>query len=305
MNQTAFHTPGSVDEAVGLLDRLSGEVRLLAGGTDLVVQLNENRNSAPRHLIYLGGLEELKTLGGNDQGLKLGALVSHARLAQDPLIARAAPLLALAAGRVGGPAIRTVGTIGGNVATASPAGDVSTALLALDARAQARGPEGWRIIPLADLFLAPGRTALWLKELLCSFEVPLQEGPAGQWFEKLGQRRAMSIALVSCAASVRLDPSGRTIASAGIGLGSVAPTPLRAREAEALLQGAEPSPDLFAAAADKAQGECSPIDDIRASAGYRREMVGVLVRRCLDRAVSRARQKGETSPVSKTNPERN
>ena len=130
MVETEFHTPASVEEAIGLLTGLSGGVRLLAGGTDVVVQLNERRGPRPAHLVYLGLLDELRGIELQDRELILGTLVSHARLAADPLVAEAAPLVAAAARRVGGPAIRTQGTIGGNVGTASPAGDVSTALLA-------------------------------------------------------------------------------------------------------------------------------------------------------------------------------
>ncbi len=293
MLETVFHSPLSVTEAVGLLARLSGGARLLAGGTDLVVQINERRGPTPEHLIYLGRLGELKSVAQDDSSLKLGALVSHARLNADPLVCAAAPLIAAAAGRVGGPAIRTMGTIGGNVATASPAGDVSTALLALEAQAELRGPAGSRTIALTDLFVGPGQTALLTDELICFFRVPLKTGLlTGQSFEKLGQRRAMSIATVSCAAALWLDPAGERIVAAGLSLGSVAPTPFRAAKTEERLVGAVPSEALFAAAAETAAGECSPIDDIRATGAYRREMVFVLVRRCLAEAYRLAHPDG-------------
>ncbi|MBW1712653.1 MAG: xanthine dehydrogenase family protein subunit M [Deltaproteobacteria bacterium] len=288
--ETVFHSPASVPETVELLGRLQGRVRLLAGGTDVVVELNEGQGPPPEHLVYLGRLDELKTVSQEDHNLKLGALLSHAQLAADSLVCESAPLIAAAAGRVGGPAIRTMGTIGGNVATASPAGDVSTALLALEAQAEVMGPAGRRTIPLTELFLGPGQTCLAADELICHFSIALKTGlPVGHCFEKFGQRRAMSIATVSCAAALWLEPDKRRIAAAALSLGSVAPTPLRAVKAEAKLVGAVPDEELFAAAAQTAAGECSPIDDIRASAGYRRELAAVLVRRCLSQASRLAR----------------
>ncbi len=296
MAETVFHTPLSIGDAVGLLDRLPKGVRLLAGGTDVVVQLNERRKATPEHLVYLGRLEKLKEVSRDKGGLKLGALVSHARLAADPLVREAAPLLAAAAAKVGGPAIRTMGTIGGNVATASPAGDVSTALLALEAEAELQGPEGTRRIPLGELFRGPGQTSLGADELIRSFTIPLKTGLSGQCFEKLGQRQAMSIALVSCAAALWLDPAGQRIEAAGLSLGSVAPTPFRAVRTEEKLVGAMPDEALFEIAAEIAAQECDPIDDIRATAAYRRELATVLVRRCLARAVDAA-----LGAASKTN----
>jgi CO/xanthine dehydrogenase FAD-binding subunit len=293
MQETHYHSPGSLDEALRLLEMRKGDCQVLAGGTDLAADLNEGRSAAPGHLVYLGNVREMRFIRRDETFLEIGALVSHEELETDPLVLEETPLLAAAAGTIGGPAIRTMGTVGGNIVRASPAGDISTALLCLDAWANIMSPSGVKRYGLCDFFLGPRRTRLEKDEILFSVSVPLIEKKRnGQSFLKLGKRKAVSIAIASCAVVVTLDESLRRFAEARISLGSVAPTPIRAVKAEGFLRGKLVGVAEMEKAAGLAREECDPIDDIRGSAGYRKEMVGVLVRRGLGEACHRAGKRG-------------
>jgi carbon-monoxide dehydrogenase medium subunit len=265
-----------------LLEEQKGRCQVLAGGTDLVADLNEGRSAAPDHLVYLGSIEEMKFIEKKESSLEIGALVSHEELETNRLVLEEAPLLAVAAGTIGGPAIRTMGTVGGNIVRASPAGDVSTALLSLDARANVISASGVKKYALRDFFLGPQRSRLGERELLFSITIPLQDSRrSGQSFLKLGKRKAMSIAIASCAIVVFLEESFKRFADVRISLGSVAPTPIRAVKAEGFLKGKLIDAVEIEKAADLAKEECNPIDDMRGSGGYRKEMVAVLVKRGL------------------------
>ena len=293
MHETRYHSPKSLDEALRLLEEQNGRCQVLAGGTDLVADLNDGGSAAPEHLVYLGNIGEMKFVRRDESLLEIGALVSHEEIEINPLVLKETPLLAAAAGTIGGPAIRTMGTVGGNIVRASPAGDVSTALLALDAWATVMSTSGAKRYELRDFFLGPQRTRLGEGEILFSVSIPLLGNKKnGQSFLKLGKRKAMSIAIASCAVVVVLDESHRRFADLRISLGSVAPTPIRAVKAENFLKGKSIDAVGMEKAADLAREECNPIDDIRGSAGYRKEMVTVLVRRGLGEACHRAQKRG-------------
>jgi len=281
-----FHAPTSTDEAVALLARYRERARVLAGGTDLVLDLKAGKVE-PQALVWVGRIPGLAAIERRDGQVRLGAGVTATMLLESAVVREAALPLALAAEAFGAPAVRDMATLGGNVVTASPAGDLAIALLALDATAELVGPQGERRAPLADLFAGPRRSRIGPDELLVAFQVPAGGRGRGGDFVKLGPRQALAISVVCAAASVTLGDGG-TCAEARIALGSVAPTPLRAREAEAVLRGRRPDAALLDQAAERAAAETSPISDIRGSAWYRRRVTPAVVRRALEGAVARA-----------------
>jgi CO/xanthine dehydrogenase FAD-binding subunit len=267
---------GTLDEAVAAV--AAGAVPL-AGGTDLLVAWE--RHAHPDAVCDLGRVPGLRGIEERGGRIWIGALTTHAEVARAPLLIAAAPLLREAAGTVGAVQVRTRGTVGGNVANASPAGDVLTALYALDAEVELRGPAGARALPIAGFVQGPRRTARGPGEIVTGVSFP-RPGPELQGYEKLGLRAAQAIAVVSLAVRLQLD--GGVVRAAAFALGSVAPTPLRAPAAEAALRGLPLDAAAAQAAARALTATATPIDDVRASAEYRRAMAGALLLRFLERA---------------------
>lgn len=281
-----YQRPRDLAEALGLLAQAGSEARPLAGGTDLLVNLKLGKISC-RLVVDLDGVTELKDVSGPGDGPSLGALLSAAFLAQ-----RAGGLglagLAEAGAALGSPQVRNRATIGGNLCTARPAGDLCTALLALGSRVVLASAGGRRELPLEQFITGPGLTAIAPGEILLAARPAPEAAAGGGAFEKLGLRRTMEIALVSAAAWVQAEPDGKTVKAARVALGAVGPTPLLAPMAAAALAGRPAGPEAFAAAAQAAAEAAKPIDDHRGSADYRRRMVAVLTRRALERAWTRA-----------------
>jgi probable selenate reductase FAD-binding subunit len=261
-----FYQPKSLAEAIELKARHGADAYFLAGGTDLVVLRNRGRIKG-EHWIDLSQVPGLDGLTEKDGVLRIGAGTKHAALEDTRFTA-----LAEAAASVGGPQIRHRGTVGGNVGNASPAGDVSVALLAHDADVELTGPGGERRLALSQFFLAPGKTAIAPDEIITAFYLPADIRSA--WF-KLGKREATAISVV-CAA-VGVDDKGR----AHIALGSVAPRPTRVPEAEALIVNEGLSPETARKAGQLVSERITPITDHRASADYRRDVAGKMVARLL------------------------
>lgn len=261
-----FYQPKTVEEALALKARLGTAARFLAGGTDLVVMMKKGRLTL-EEVVDLSRLTELSETRDEGETLYVGALCAHRTLETWPI-----PVLADAARRVGGPQIRNRGTVGGNVGTASPAGDVSVALLALDAEIELLSLRGLRTMPLREFFHGVGRTAIAPDELIAGFRFrrPLQSA-----FYKNGKRNSVAISVVC--AGVALDPDGNP----AIALGSVAPTPLRLLKTEAFLRERGIDPETVQEAGRLASEEVSPITDHRASAEYRRAVAGIAVTRLL------------------------
>ena len=273
--------PRSIDEACAAIHH-DGEAMVLAGGTDLMVAVNAGRQR-PRSVVSLDRVTDLRSWHLTDGDLVLGAGLTYRDLAEADL-ARMVPALAQAARTVGSPQIRNAGTLGGNLATASPAGDTLPVLAALDALVLIRSLAGERAVPFAEFCVGPKQTTLGRGELIAGVRVPVFDG--AQEFLKVGTRNAMVIATTSAALVV--DRAGRTVR---IGLGSVGPTVLRAAEAEAWVvdrvdwdAGSIPDPRTPAAFGDLVAAAARPIDDHRSTADYRRHCVGVLARRALLRA---------------------
>ncbi len=283
--------PASVDEALTLLAAHGPQARLLAGGTDLMVLLRRHK-IAPTCLIDVGRLPGLNTLATASGEIVIGAGVCHRQIEASPLFRGALQALPEACATVGSVQIRNVATVAGNLCNASPAADTPPVLLTFGARVRLASAAGVRELPLEEFFLGYRSTALQAGELLTEIRLPAPPPRTGSRFEKLGRRRAMEISIACVAATVTLAADDR-LSSVRIGLGSVAPTSLRARQAEALLQGQRLSDELLAAAGGAAAAECAPIDDLRATGEYRRLVVATLVERAVASAARRARGEGE------------
>lgn len=269
---------GSVDELLALFETSSYPVRLIAGGTDLLTRIEPD--SAERVLVAdIGDVDELAGLVTTGEGLRVGAATKLADLEGSELLSGVLGVLADGAAQVGSPQIRNLATIGGNVCNASPAADTVPPLLILDARAELVSPRGLRTVPLDEFFIGPGQTVMSKDEFLAAVLIPTQPKGAVAVYLKQSPRRAMDLAVVGVGALLAWEGNGL---QARIALGAVAPTPLRAVQAERLLEGAiELEGDVISRAAALAAQEAAPINDVRASAEYRKEMVRALTERAL------------------------
>jgi CO/xanthine dehydrogenase FAD-binding subunit len=276
--------PQTLDAALSALAS-DPDATVLAGGTDLMVEVNDGRRRVD-HVISIGRLQELRNTEVSDRRMKIGAAMSFFDIERGPF-ADLAPSLSYAARTVGSPQIRNAGTIGGNVATASPAGDTLPVLVALGAGIELASTAGKRVVPVGEFFLGAKRSALQPGELVVAVHVPVRRGP--QDYLKVGVRNAMVIAVASVAIAVDLDER-----SIGVGLGSVGPTPLPAPEACTWIasrtqwrdDGLTVAPEDIAGFAARVADAAQPIDDHRSTADYRRHAIGVLARRALERCVA-------------------
>lgn len=282
----AFLAPQSLAEALAALDTHGSAAAPLAGGTNLLLYLRDGKRQ-PRLVIDLTRLPHLAGLEQVNGQTRIGALTTLTAVLNSPWLAGAARILQDAAADFGSPLTRNRATLGGNVADASPAADMAVPLLVLDASVELQStPRGQRIVPLADFFLAPRRTQRQADELLTGLTFPTPSPNTTGGFSKLALRDAMAVALVSV--GVVLEWQGEVCRQARIALGAVAPTPIRASQGEAILAGQRLDTACIAACARACAQAASPIDDVRASASYRRRMIEVLVRRLLTQAVTAA-----------------
>lgn len=275
----SYEKPGSVDEAVAALGRLGDEAKVIAGGQSLLPLLRL-RLVAPTALVDLGGIAGLRGVREDGDALVIGAMTTHDALMSDPLIREHAALLAEAAATVGDPAVRHLGTLGGSLAHADPAGDLPAVAVALDAGMVAAGPSGTRVIPAGEFFVDYLQTALAPNELLVEVRVPKLTG-WGVHYEKF-HRVAQAWAVVGVAAAVRR--SNGSIAEARIGLTNMAPTPVRARSVEQALAGADGTQEAITAAAASAADGTSPSADVSAQPDYREHLARVLTGRAVSAA---------------------
>jgi len=278
MVNALFYKAAGLKEACDLLSQYGEKARILAGGTNLMVAVNR-KSLSPEVVVSIGGsgLDYIKTEGDN---LIIGTATNHAEIARSALVRERAPLLAEVAKSIGSPAIRNVGTIGGNLVNASPAADTAVALLALRAKLKLVSADGERDIDVETFFTGPGETVLRPNELLQEVSIPSQlTGSKSAWY-KLGKRKAIVCSVVSVA--VALQMANGTCTQARIALGAVAPTPLLAKRAGSLLEGKRLDGALIEKASKTASEETSPIDDVRATAWYRRKVSEILVKRLLN-----------------------
>lgn len=287
MRNFEYIAPGSLEEAIDVLSDPSSAARPLAGGTDLIPQIREGttRFPVPWRLVSLHRLTALRGIDAGDS-LRIGAATTMWEIAHSEVVRSRFAALAEGASLVGSVQTMHMATVGGNLCNAAPSADTAPALLALDAEALITGPNGARRLPLGELFTAPGQTALQRGELLTELRIPPLPPGTGTAYRRQTPRGRMDIAVAGVA--VALTTSGSRITRARVALGAVAPTPMRAREAEAALENEDASDETFARAAAIAARECAPIGDQRGSATYRRHLVRVLTERLLHEAFARA-----------------
>jgi len=282
-----YAAPRSVSEAVGLLASHPG-ARLLAGGTDLLVQLRAGRKETD-YVVDLKRIPELNAIDYDPQrGLTLGAAVPCYRIYGDSAVSRNYPALAEVAALIGGTQIQGRASIGGNLCNAAPSADSIPLLIAMGARCRIAGTKGTREIAVENFCIAPGRTVLEAGELLVSLHLPAPKPHSGARYLRFIPRNEMDIAVAGAGVEVVLENG--TFRSARIALASVAPTPLFVREAGEGLAGKPVNEAGIAAAADAARSAAKPITDMRGTAEYRRHLCAVLTRRALETAVQRARE---------------
>ena len=276
-------------QALSLWQRHGPNVRFVAGSTDFLIRWRMG-NWTPDYVVNIQHIPTLSRVSfSRRNGLRLGALTTVQTIEDHPAVRRYYPALAASAASFAGVQVRNLATVGGNICNASPAGDTLPALLAFDAQCRAVGPDGERWVPLDQFFTAPGQTVLAPGELLAELRLPAPPANSGSLYIKHSPRGAMDIATVGVASVISLENGGKTCGNVRIGLGAVAPTPVRAYTAEDLLRGNEITPELLDAAAREAQDKVTPITDVRGSASYRKEMVGVLTQRTLENALKMAR----------------
>ncbi|MCH8894009.1 MAG: xanthine dehydrogenase family protein subunit M [Chloroflexi bacterium] len=284
-----FVSPISIEEAVKTLASHGDKARIMAGGTDMLVQMRAGRRTAPL-VVDIKGIPELNVLSYDSaKGLTLGAAVPCYKIYQDKTVAAAYPGLIDAAYLIGGIQIQGRATIGGNICNAAPSGDAIPAVIALSGVCNIAGPNGTREMPCEEFCTAPGRNALENGEILVSISMPVPQANSGANYLRFIPRNEMDIAVAGVGVSVVLDGSGQNFVSARISLASVAPTPVFAKEAGDSLAGKPVSEEAVQQASELAQAASKPINDMRGTIRQRTHLIGVLTRRSLNKAIERAR----------------
>lgn len=281
MKDVEVFSPKTLDEALGIIKTVQGSV--IAGGTDVIPQMGDGRFVAD-NLIDISYLEDMRFIRKEADTLTIGALTTYSSIIQSDLLQTSAPLLVEAAATVGAVQTQNKGTLGGNIGNASPAGDLLPPLLSLDSEITLISQGNQRQIQLSDFLQGPGKTALSQDEIIHSISFKELPPQSRSTFIKLGNRRGMAISVVNTAVILRLNNEG-IVEDVRISLGSVAPTPIRCNQAEAILLGFKPSPSLLEEAAVVAANQSSPISDVRASADYRQHAARVLVQRALNKCL--------------------
>ncbi len=289
-----YYRPHTVEEALALLAGTPGAA-VLAGGTDLILELQQGRRKPLAAVVDVAAIPELLALEVRQDHLFVGAAVPLSRIAASPWVKRHARALAEATGQMAGPQVRRVATLGGNVAHALPAADGAIALLALDGQAEVAGPQGRRRVPLADLYLGPGRSALGPAQLLVGFHLPLSPPGAASAFRRVMRPQGVALPILNCA--VWLQRQGERIAQVRIAVGPFGPVPRRAVAAEGRLCGQPFTPQTVEQAVEallqEARFRTSPY---RATQGYRRHLAGVLLQETLRLAWERAGERDDAGP---------
>ncbi len=287
MDHFEYLMPSTMDEAISLLVSHGDRARFIAGGTDVMVKIKEGKIS-PQYLVSLRRIPGLDEIRFKDGELRIGSLVTHRMLEVSPVVRKEFPILGDAVSQIGSVQIRNVATIGGNIVNAVPSADGAIPLITLGAQVRLRGPKGERTMPLEHIFIGPGQTLLDPGEMLVEFIVPKLPPRTGAAYVKHTRREAMELPLLGVAVLISLGKDKATCAEARIGLGVLAPTPMRARSAESVLNGKKITEELLRKAGKAAAEECKARDSIRGEAWYRREMVEVLVPRMARVAIERA-----------------
>jgi len=279
--------PTTLDEAISHFMSHGERAKYIGGGTDVMIKIKEGKIS-PQYLVSLRHVKGLGHITYKDDELRIGTMVTHRMLETSPLIKTKFPILIDAVSNIGSVQIRNVGTIGGNIVNAVPSADGSIPLIALGAQIRIVGPKGERTMALEDLFIGPGQTLLEPGEILLEIIVPKLLPHTGAAYAKHTRRAAMELPLLGVAVMVSLEDDMKTCMEARIGLGVLAPTPIRARNAEEILKGKLVDDALLRESGKIAAEECKARDSIRGEAWYRKDVVEVLVRRMAYVAMERA-----------------
>lgn len=286
MADLIIHEPESAGDAVELLARLGNDARIIAGGTDLLVDLKQ-QNISVSHLVSLSKLSDLNIIEEIEGKLKIGALCTLNTIAKNRKVAEKLEALCEAAGSMASNQIRNMGTIGGNIASAVPSADIPPTLIASGGSVMLMGPNGNREIPLKNFFTGPRKTVMGPHEILTHVLVPPLHENTGISYKKIKLRGSNALAVAAVASIITLN--GGIIGDAMFVLGAVAPVPLVAIQASEILNGQVPGDELFIKASKMASREARPISDIRGSKEYREEVVEVLALRAVKEAYRRAR----------------
>ena len=291
MKDLDYAAPKTIAEAIALLNKHTDKAKILAGGTDVIVQLREHRRDADV-LVDIKRIPEVNELTCDaKKGLVIGAAVPCYRIYEHKDIVKLYAGLIDAASLIGGIQIQSRASLGGNLCNASPAADSIPPMIALEGMCVIAGPSGTRELPVEKFCTAPGKTALGQGEFLVSIKFPPPKPNSGAAYLRFIPRNEMDIAVAGAGVSVVLDAAKSKCTSARIALAAVAPTPLLVPDAGATLVNGTLNDALIARAAAAAQAAAKPISDMRGDADYRRHLVGVLVKRALTIAVERAREK--------------
>ncbi len=280
--------PATLAEASAQLAKYGEKAKIMAGGTDLIVQMRRG-TAKPEYVINIARLGGLDYIDYDERkGLKIGALTTIRSLKKSGEIRERYPVISEAAGQLASEGVRSTATLGGNLCNASPSSDMAPCLIALSAIARLAGQRKEKQVPLESFFTGAGATVLGKGELLVGVLVPPLSARTGAAYFKHGIRGSIDLSIVSVAALVTLEKDADVVHDARVVLGAVGATPLRCQKAEALLNGRAVNQTHIAEAASAAASDCRPIDDVRASAEYRREMINVFARQAIGEALKRA-----------------
>ena len=279
--------PKTLGEALLLLERHNGMARVIAGGTDLLPKM-KRRELTPKYLIDLKGIADLNFINyETKEGLRIGPMTTLSEVGESSIVIKNYPILVETVLQMASIQIRNIGTIGGNLCNAVPSADTAPPLISLEARLKLVSLKGERTILVEDFFKGPDETVLDLLELVAEIQIPPTRPREGGTYLKHTLRRAMDLAIVGVAAYLALDLKEHICRDVRIAMGAVAPIPMRAKKAEEALRGKALGNDLIENAARIASEESRPIDDIRSSAEYRREMVRVLTKKSIKQSLER------------------
>lgn len=293
-----YRTPKNLKEVHANLKEFGSDAKLIAGGTALVIMMKQ-RLVRPSCLVSLRSVRGLNSIELKDGGLRIGGLATHREVESSALVRRRFPMLADTYHHVATVRVRNMATVGGGLAHADPNQDPPPTFIALGATVKATSVNGSRVIPMDEFFTDYYETVLKPDEIITEVLVPkLPANSAGAYLKFL-PRTADDYATVSAAAVLTLDKSKKTVSDVRIALGSVGTTPIRATAAEAVLRGQPVKAEAFAEAGEKAKEAVDPISDFRGSAGYKREMAGVFVRRALEKALATIRQQAKAKAAPK------
>jgi len=286
LREFQYFKPKSLDEAISLLEKHGDKAKVMAGGSDLLVTM-KLQGIQPKYLVDITGINELKGITLNGKGLRIGATVLLNDLADSQLLQEKYVALFEAVCLMGTTQVQNIGTIGGNICTASPGADTAPPLLVHDARVEIASQSGKRTVPLDEFFTGVDQTVLSAKEVLTAILMPAPSPHTGTSFIRIS-RTASDLAQLNAAVAV-ITEDGKC-KDARIALGAVAPTPIRARKAEAVLKNRELNPDIIEEAANTVVEEISPRTSVRSTTEYRKDVAPVIVKRALLRAYERSKK---------------